>query len=51
MKKEQSSREEVLQIIREVANSNKPAKRKNRRMVETDIDMFASDEREARDDD
>lgn len=51
MKKEQSSREEVLQIIREVANSGKPKKKKNRKMVETDIDIFALDERETRDDD
>lgn len=49
MAKKQSSLEKVLQIIREVDSSNKlrkKPKKRHSRMVETDIDMFAEDEKD-----
>ena len=47
MKKELTSRETVLQIIREVCCSNGSQKKKKRnrgKKIETDIDIFADDD-------
>ncbi len=49
MKKELTSLEKALQIIREVgADDGSPRKKtkKNRKLVETDIDIFAEDDEE-----
>ena len=50
MEKEQTSVEDAHQIIREIierdAPKTKKATKKNKKLVETDIDLFAEDEKE-----
>ena len=49
MKKEQASREEAIQIIEDVIREYAPKKKKAKKfskLTETDIDIFAEDEKE-----
>ena len=49
MKKESCSREQAIQIIREVCGTDDAKQqktKKNRRFVETDIDIFAAENKE-----
>ena len=49
MKKEQSNIEDPHQIMMEIIGRNNPKKKKtkkNKKLVETDIDIFAEEEKE-----
>jgi len=49
MKKEQTEREKILEILRDVCKddgSKKKKKRKRGKLTETDIDLFADEEKE-----